>query len=371
MLELVFFFAAFSLTNWFARRFGRLSPIWGLHAFVLAFLIGSLCMFVLKVVLAAMQGLPYDAPLWRFDTSLWVLLLPSAVGSVVSFLLMGAIIWLLSRRYEARLVRWAGHPVWPERYWVHICMALIYTVGWFLTLPEKGNPNPYISLAILGTWGVMGKLGLLERRRKAAVSKKKDDPRPPVLLLRSFGLARKNPDLRTGEEGISSNKLFMGKRSFEERLASAIDANVGPLRALGDPSDFLPELGAARLYASEATWQDTVADEVSKAQCLLVMEGSSRGLRWEWEFIQKNIPPQKIFLMTYPKKFPARSEWSTTIGMLKEIGIKIPSEDPGGMSLYRFTDQWEGKLLIAGSKTEDEIAEILYDQMPGDSDPQP
>jgi hypothetical protein len=361
MLELAFFFCAFWVTNWVARRFSRVSPIWGLHAVLLAVLIGSFCLFALKTILAALQDLPEDAPLWRFDTPFWVWLVPSVVGSVLSVLLITGMFFLFSWRYKLRLVRLAGQAVWPERYWVHACIALTYTVGLFFVATSERRPtNAYIYILIFATWLLIGRLMLLERRRKIALSKQIHDPRAPTLLLRSFVLAGNSPDRRTGEErGRSKHYFFTGKPSFEERLAAAIGSSVGPLRALGDPADVLPELGATRRYVSTSRWQDIVSDEMAKAQCILVMEGSSPGLRWEWEFIFRNMPTQKVFLLTYPNGFPGRNEWRSTVAMLEDIGINIRSDDPGGMSLYRFRDDWEGELLLSGGCTESQVAEIL------------
>ena len=89
------------------------------------------------------------------------------------------------------------------------------------------------------------------------------------------------------------------------------------------------------------------------------MEGATPGLRWEWEFIIRNVPTHKVFLLTYPDGFPARNEWRATRAMLEKIGVKLPSDDPGGRSAYRFRDEWEGELLLAKGQTEDRVAEIV------------
>jgi hypothetical protein len=360
MFELALIFGTFWITQRLARRYSRLSSLWGVHAVVLSVLIGSICLSLLKLFLLG----SVDSPTWELAAvaPFWLALVPRTLGMVVSILIVGIVVSLVSQRPQKGMVQWAGRPVWGERYWIHACLALGYAVGVFLLSAKDANlgdrPNPYGLLLTLALGSSAWRLVLLERRRKAATARRTNDPRPPVLLLRGFDSTRQDPHRRTGEEwaGLAS---FMGRPSFEERLAGAVDRQLGPLRALGDPADFLPQLGATKEYVENSAWQETVADEMARAQRVLVMEGASPGLRWEWEFILRNVPAPKVFLLTYPDTHPGRKEWVGTVAMLNEIGIGLPSRDPRGRSTYRFSEGWKAELLLAGGRDEDRVAEAV------------
>ena len=57
------------------------------------------------------------------------------------------------------------------------------------------------------------------------------------------------------------------EKTYEERLARTL-RKVGPFVAVGDPTERLPLLGAARMYAADEEWQETV-DELTarRASC--------------------------------------------------------------------------------------------------------
>ena len=353
MFEWALVFVTFWITQRVARRYSRLSPLWGVHAVVLSVFIGSICLSLLKLFLLG----SFDSPTWELAAvaPFWLALVPSTLGMVVSVLIVGIVVSLVSQRPDKGMVQWAGQPVWGERYWIHACLALGYTVGVFLLSASGDRPNPCGRLLTLALGSSVWRLALLERRRKAATARRTNDARPPVLLLRGFDSTRQDPHRRTGEEwaGLA---LFMGRPSFEERLAGAVDRHLGPLRSLGDPADFLPELGGTRHYVANLAWQETVADEMARAQRVLVMEGASPGLRWEWEYILRNVPAPKVFLLTYPDKHPGRKEWVGTVAMLNEIGIGLPSRDPRGRSAYRFSEGWKAELLLAEGRDEDRVA---------------
>ena len=382
MFQLALLFSAFWITNRVARRYSRQSPLWGLHAVVLSVLIGSICFSLLIVeaperlgrreaggfeldadaafLLGFLVG-SFNSPTWELAavaavTPFWLWLVPGTLGMVVSVLIVGIVVSLVSQRPDKGMVQWAGQPVWGERYWIHACLALGYSVGVFFLSAIGDRPNTYLQMVTIALWSFVGPLVLFERRRKAATARRTNDARPPVLLLRGFESTRHDPDRRAGEK-LSGLASFI-RPSFEERLAGAVDRHLGPLRSLGDPADFLPELGGTQLVAGSA-WQETVADEMARAQRVLVMEGASPGLRWEWEYILRNVPAPKVFLLTYPDTHPGRNEWVGTVAMLNAIGIELPSRDPRGRSAYRFSEGWKAELLLAGGRDEDRVADAV------------
>jgi hypothetical protein len=83
-------FGAFWITHRVARRYSRLSPLWGLHAVVLSFLIGSICVSLLKLFLLG----SFDSPTWELAavTPFWLWLVPGTLGMVVSVLIVGIVV---------------------------------------------------------------------------------------------------------------------------------------------------------------------------------------------------------------------------------------------------------------------------------------
>lgn len=135
------------------------------------------------------------------------------------------------------------------------------------------------------------------RRRLArqATEVRATDQRAPVLYLRSFkddGLTPRMSMLR-GRSKLSYAGLFRG--TYEQKLAHAL-SNLGPFIAVGNPSEERPPLGAARLYANDATWKSTVAKMLGKAQLVVLHAGESDGLLWELAEIRKTVDPLKVLI---------------------------------------------------------------------------
>lgn len=111
------------------------------------------------------------------------------------------------------------------------------------------------------------------------------DSRPPILYLRSFdddGTGMKIPN-----EAVS--------KTFEERLAQAL-GKLGPVVAIGKPGENLPELGAARMYVDDDSWQSTVKSLIGRAQFVIFRAGETEGLRWEVQTATRSLDPEKLIL---------------------------------------------------------------------------
>jgi hypothetical protein len=125
------------------------------------------------------------------------------------------------------------------------------------------------------------------------------DPRPPILFLRSFAadeaLVRRNIMLPPG---------FRAQR-FEEWFASEIEIRIGPFVGLGAPDEHLPQLGAAKAYATHDTWRDTVRGLVEKSAAILVLAATpvTAGIAEELQFLRAGFDPRRVFLVTPPAAF--------------------------------------------------------------------
>jgi hypothetical protein len=83
------------------------------------------------------------------------------------------------------------------------------------------------------------------------------DPRPPVLYLRSF--KDDGAVLLDSEKPRTMAWIHRGLAATTPEQESAVAlSSVGPVVAVGRPSEPLPELGAARLYVAHEAWQAEV-----------------------------------------------------------------------------------------------------------------
>jgi hypothetical protein len=106
-----------------------------------------------------------------------------------------------------------------------------------------------------------------------------NDQRPPVLFLRSFDDDKLAPNLG-------------------DVLQPDGEALSGPDIALGNPDDYLPAPGAARIYCDHDKWRDEFVALAAKAQIVIVLEGVTEGLAWELSHIRQSIAPEKTFVIT-------------------------------------------------------------------------
>ncbi len=156
------------------------------------------------------------------------------------------------------------------------------------------------------------------------------DPRPPILFLRSFASksCRKKPKL-----GFLPMYPQEFGETFEQFIASAAE-ELGPFIALGDPDDYLPTFGAAKVYLNDNSWKPSVTDFLDRSACVIILEGATQSLKWELGEARTRCSPGKIFLVSPPAPFP-RLGWAEFARLLAEAGFEVPP-DPGAGALIGF-----------------------------------
>jgi hypothetical protein len=142
-------------------------------------------------------------------------------------------------------------------------------------------------------------------RQWDALSALQRDRRPPVLFLRSFD----DDDIHdlTGRTGR------IGLHRGEENLCRAL-RRLGPVVAIGRPGERLPEVGAARLYVSDRTWQVAVRCFLEQAQVVVIMVGRSSGVRWEIQTALNIFRPEGL-LFYFPFSAPKGSQPGIRAGL--------------------------------------------------------
>ncbi len=100
--------------------------------------------------------------------------------------------------------------------------------------------------------------------RSAEAEISRSGSRRPILYLRSFSLDQKLARRSWLERFLGTVPL-----KNDEQMITSLLKKIGPVVAIGRPSEKLPALGAARFYVSHELWQAKVADVVKESQLVL------------------------------------------------------------------------------------------------------
>lgn len=119
--------------------------------------------------------------------------------------------------------------------------------------------------------------------------------RPPILFLRQF-----SDDGATSIAGTLMSRRRISwrpfwHRTYEERFNWALRP-VGPMIAIGRPDEYLPALGAARIYVGDDEWQGKVKQLIERSQLVLLQIGETEGIKWELQQIVGKVDPSKLIL---------------------------------------------------------------------------
>lgn len=126
----------------------------------------------------------------------------------------------------------------------------------------------------------------------------KADPRPPVLYLRSFQAdAHADKAMQSGKVAQwVPMTLPMNLMTEEEQIAQLM-SQVGPFVAIGRPGERLPQLGAARLYATDDTWQGIILDLFRRSRLIVMRVGETEGFWWEVANASTLPDPTKVVFL--------------------------------------------------------------------------
>ena len=121
-----------------------------------------------------------------------------------------------------------------------------------------------------------------------------EDARAPIVYLRPFD-ADGAQIAKSWSSRVRMSFWDQYGMTYEERLARIL-REVGPFVAVGDPTEDLPLLGAARLYAADESWQMTVDELTDRAGVVLLQAGASEGLAWEVHHVVALGAPERVIL---------------------------------------------------------------------------
>ena len=231
-----------------------------------------------------------------------------------------------------------GVAFWPV-------VFLVFVVFWLSGVDVGDWPNAVGSVVFVIS------LALVTRGRRMRVGGAErvlaEDLRAPIVYLRPFGVDGAAIASRMSSRARISPRMGFEK-TYEERVARTL-RKVGPFVAVGDPTERLPLLGAARMYAGDEEWQETVDELTDRAGVVLLHAGEGAGLAWEVHHVIGLDAPERVILslpLHAKRKEPSRQERYDAFR--RRFGDAFPRPLPdaiGHCQFLYFDADWTPRLL--------------------------
>ena len=192
-----------------------------------------------------------------------------------------------------------------------------------------------------------------------------EDSREPIVYLRPFGTDRAEIARRLSSwVRISPREGF--EKTYEQRLKRTLH-KIGPLVAVGDPTERLPLTGAARMYAPDEEWHETVDELAGWAGVVILHAGDGDGLAWEVQRVVGLNAPERVILslpLDAKRKEPSRQDrYDAFRGRLGDVFPRSLPEKIGHCQFMYFDADWTPRLLgergAALPADESERAQVL------------
>jgi hypothetical protein len=227
---------------------------------------------------------------------------------------------------------------------VFLIALLVVSVLYYTGVVHSDLIGLVLPLAWFASWWVI-KRG---RRMRVAAGERvlAEDERAPSVFLRPFDV----DDSESDRSWSSRVRASPWERyiTHEERLARTL-RKVGPFMAVGDPTEELPRLGAARVYAADEDWQATVDEWIARAGVVLLQTGESEGLGWEVQHVVALGTPERVILALPPAgKLKGRSRRERYDAFRRRFGDVFPRglpESIGHCLFAYFNSDWTPQLL--------------------------
>lgn len=155
------------------------------------------------------------------------------------------------------------------------------------------------------------------------------DGRAPIIFLRAF---TQDDDLLAGGTRDPLLKLTVGvaeARTLDEILLEHATA-YGPVVAIGNPTEKIPPLGAARILVQGEGWQEVVTSLTQAARAVVICPGRTEGVGWELALISAGGRIPRTIFLANPELEGA--ETMTLFGSIAGVALELsPRELPVGM----------------------------------------
>jgi hypothetical protein len=208
-----------------------------------------------------------------------------------------------------------------------------------------GSPVAIATVALVGNGVRLAWRGFRPTAAEALAS----EQARTILYLRSFVL-----------DGGSGS---IARRSNEQRLARGL-TDIGQLVAIGDPAEGLPQLGALRLFESDADWQTRVEALMTSAAACVVQCLPTAGVAWELGRCVELVDAGRLvlFVPDAARNYPA---CRTMFAGLFPAGLPPAPEPPPrrtAFAVVAFDGTWHADIGIAQSH---DLVNTIHDLLDG------
>jgi hypothetical protein len=158
--------------------------------------------------------------------------------------------------------------------------------GWTMATLLLAVPFGALALNLAGIGEALSKAAR-GRATQLYQSVREWDDRQPVLYLRAFNQDKVAITRRTRDPLLRLPAGFGRDSELDELLLEA-GAPFGPLIAIGDPSNPIPPLGAARVFVTGhgENWKQAVSDLIGASRAIIICPHTTAGVAWEIEQVR-------------------------------------------------------------------------------------
>jgi hypothetical protein len=160
-----------------------------------------------------------------------------------------------------------------------------------------------------------------------------NDPRRPVVYLRSFSDDASTVRAHWSHQRSAIENWTVPHERFEELVVRGL-SDFGPVVAIGEPGERVPDLGSAREYLSATEWRSTVDRWIEEAGLIAVVAGRTEGLGWEVQaIVDRGSLPKTMLLFPPVGEAELRVRWEILSRLLSNRGVRVPAGLPVGSTL--------------------------------------
>ncbi len=219
----------------------------------------------------------------------------------------------------------------------------------------------YLALVVLPVFVVFLYFYVRRAQRKASLLEKRLQPS----LENSTNGTRRVLYLRPFQE---EHRLFAGSQTLDEFLGDEIAEQIGPLIALGNPTDRIAPDGAERQYYEDDEWQLAVERLAVEAPCIVAATSASPNTAWELRRVLELGLERRLYLLSPPlREHPPSPEPSVAmsgrlrrlLGITRRATFSWLSQDWDGLSRELSFGELPSALSPAGQATWDEFVSTL------------
>ena len=232
--------------------------------------------------------------------------------------------------------------------WFGVAIFLVVFLAVFVVWQTGLVKSDLTGLLFLPAWAVSKWVVTRGRRMRSSGAEAvfAEDKRAPIVYLRPFDTDGAETD--TAWSSRLRQSPWEKYITHEERMARAL-RTIGPFVAIGDPTEELPLLGAARVYSADDGWQMTVDELTARAAIVLLQTGDSDGLAWEVHHVVELGAPERVILaLPLAGKRNGRSRPERYDAFRRKFNDVFPRRLPesiGHSQFAYFDSDWTPRLL--------------------------